>query len=131
MLTARHIFFVTASVILTGAPARAQDVEIGTRLVCNTQQQVERFVALFDGDPQRTANSVNAALRDPKACAFYSMAYIRGQQMTTAKKRDTIFQIVPLVVLGRVTEDGIDTVQPTQLFSAFEVTKTGTAKASL
>jgi len=43
------------------SPARAQEVEVGTGLVCDTREQVERFVALYDGDPQSTANSVNAA----------------------------------------------------------------------
>ncbi len=131
MHTPRGTLFVTAFLMLPGVVARAQDVEIGPRFVCNTQQQVERFVALYEGDAQRTVNSVSAALRDPKACAFFSMAYVRGQHLTTAKKRDTIFQIVPLVVLGRVTGDGIDTVQPTPAFSAFEVIKTGGAKAAL
>src|SRR6516165_341896 len=31
-------------------PLRAQDVQVGTALVCDTRQQVERFVALYDGD---------------------------------------------------------------------------------
>ncbi len=97
MRAPRLILFVTASLCSWGASARAQDVEIGTRLVCNTQQQVERFVALFDGDPQRTANSVNAtSLRDPKACAFYSMSLRPAvNNLTTAKKRDTDFSDCP------------------------------------
>jgi len=131
MFTSQQMVLLIASIILSGVSVSAENLEIDTRVVCNTQKQVERVVALYDGDPQRTVNSVNAALRDPKACAFYNMAYVRGQHLTTAKKRDASFQIVPLVVLGRVTGDGIDTVPPTPVFSAFEVSKTGNAKNAL
>ena len=34
------------------APALAADYEVGTSLVCDTQEQAERFVALFSGDAQ-------------------------------------------------------------------------------
>ena len=32
--------------------AHAMDYEVGTSIICDTQSQVERFVALFSGDTQ-------------------------------------------------------------------------------
>ena len=108
-----------------GSPARAQEVEVGTGLVCDTREQVERFVALYDGDPQSTANSVNAAENNPTACGVTTMAYVRGRQLATARNKDTAFQIVPILVLGVVTEAGVESVTPAQFFSVFEIEEIG------
>ena len=116
-----HALFVLPLLLLLGAPAQAQEVEVGTSLVCDTQEQVERFVALYDGDAQSTANSVNAAERDPTACAVSTMAYVRGRQLATARNKDTTFQIVPILVLGVVTEAGVQSVTPARFFSVFEI----------
>jgi hypothetical protein len=110
---------------LLSAPARAQEVEVGTSLVCDTQEQVERFVALYDGDAQSTAKSVNAEEHSPAACAVTTMAYVRGRQLATARNKDTAFQIVPILVLGVVTEAGVESVTPAQFFSVFEIEEIG------
>src|SRR6266850_4478278 len=110
-----------SSLLLLGVPAQAQEVEVGPSLVCDTQEQAERFVALYDGDAQSTANSVNAAEHDPPACAVSTMAYVRGRQLATARNKDTAFQIVPILVLGIVAEGGVESVTPAPFFSVFEV----------
>jgi hypothetical protein len=107
------------------SPARAQEVEVGARLLCDTREQVERFVALYNGDAQSTANSVNAAEHNPNACAVTTMAYVRGRQLATARNKDTAFQIVPILVLGVVTEGGVESVKPAQFFSVFEIEEIG------
>jgi hypothetical protein len=122
----RLTLLVLPLLLLQWLPARAQEVEVGTRLVCDTQEQVERFVALYDGDAQSTANSVNAAEHDPTACAVSTMAYVRGRQLATARNKDTAFQIVPILVLGIVAEGGVESVTPAPFFSVFEVEEIGT-----
>jgi hypothetical protein len=115
--------------MLQVAPARAQEladqVEVGTSLICSTREQVERFVALYDGDSQSSVNSVNAAEHDPTACAVSTMAYVRGRQLATARNKDTTFQIVPILVLGVVTESGVESVTPAPFFSVFEIEEIG------
>ncbi len=108
-----------------GSPAQAQEVEVGTGLVCDTQEQVERFIALYDGDAQSTVNSVNAAEHNPTACGVTTMAYVRGRQLATARNKDTAFQIVPILVLGVVTETGVESVTPAPFFSVFEIEEIG------
>jgi hypothetical protein len=112
-------------VLLSGLPARAQEVEVGTSLICDTQEQVERFVTLYDGDVQSTANIVNAAEHNPTACAVSTTAYVRGHQLARARNKDTTFQIVPILVLGVVSEDGVESVTPAPFFSVFEVEEIG------
>ena len=107
--------------LLLGVSAQAQEVEVGTSLVCDTQEQVERFVALYDGDAQSAVNSVNAAEHNPTACAVSTMAFVRGRQLATARNKDTTFQIVSILVLGVVTGDGVESVTPAPYFSVFPV----------
>ena len=107
--------------VLLSLPSRAQEVEVGTSLICDTQEQVERFVTLYDGDAQSTVNNVNAAEHDPTACAVSTTAYVRGRQLAIASNKHTTFQIVPILVLGVITEDGVKSVTPAPFFSVFEV----------
>jgi hypothetical protein len=46
--------------LLLSLPARGREleVEVGISLICDTQAQVERFVALYDGDAQSTVDTV-------------------------------------------------------------------------
>ena len=111
--------------LLLGFPAQAQEAEVGTNLVCDTQAQVERFVALYDGDAQRAVDAVNAEVHDPTACAVSTIAFVRGHQLATARSKDAAFQIVPILVLGVVTEAGLETVTPAALFSLFEIEELG------
>jgi len=101
--------------------AQAQEVEITSGLICDTQKQVEQFVALYDGNAQSTAERVNAAEKNPTACVVSGMAYVRGRELATARTKDTTFQIVPILVVGVVTEKGIQAVAPARFFSAIEV----------
>ena len=103
---------------LTGAVFLA---EITNGLICDTQQQVEQFIALYDGNAQGTAEKVNAAEHNPTACVVSGMAYVRGRNLATARTKDTTFQIVPILVVGVVTGSGIQAVAPARFFSAIEV----------
>jgi hypothetical protein len=109
--------------LLLGSPAQAQEVEVevGTRVICDTQEQVERFVALYDGDAEKTVERVNTAEHDPTACGVSTMAYIRGTQLGTARNKDAAFEIAPILVLGIVTGAGVRSVKPARYFSAFEL----------
>ena len=97
-------------------PLRAQDVQVGTALVCDTRQQVERFVALYDGDFDAAVSAVNAEVQDQSACATASMAYLVSPPLV-----DVTVQIVQILVVEVITKDGVAPVEPTKLFSVLEV----------
>ena len=42
--------------LLLCLPAQARQVEVSTGVLCNTEQQMERFVVLFDGDNEKAIN---------------------------------------------------------------------------
>ena len=97
------------------------DVQVGTALVCDTQEQVERFVAVYAGDAATAVSAVNAEEHDPSACGMASVAYVVSPPLATARSKDATFQIVKILVLGAITEDGFQPVKPAPFFSALEV----------
>jgi hypothetical protein len=116
--------------LLAGAPAAAEEptvppgsreAEIGTGLVCDTQEQVERFVSFYDGDIPGAVKKVNDAEGNPTACGVATMAYLRGRTLGTARHKDSVFHIIPILVLGVVTESGVESVTPSAFFSAIEI----------
>ena len=121
----RSLLLVLSLLLAPCFPAHAQDVEVASGPICDTQEQVEQFVALFDGDAQSTAEKVNAAEHNPTACVVSGMAYVRGRSLARARTKDTTFQIVPILVLGVVTANGIQTVAPARYFSAIQVEEIG------
>jgi hypothetical protein len=103
------------------ASAQTPDYEVGPSLVCDTQGQVERFVALFNGDAQATTRLVNAEAKDPSACAIMNVAFMRGAQLGMARHGDNAFEIIRILVVGVETESGLRPVSPAAYFSLFGV----------
>jgi hypothetical protein len=106
---------------MLSSPVRAEEIQVGTALVCDTQRQVERFVALYDGDPEVAASSVNDEAHDATACAVDTLIFMPGPPLATARNKNATFQIVQILVVGRVTPDGIKAVEPVRFFSVQEV----------
>jgi hypothetical protein len=104
-----------------GAPARAADYEVGTSLLCDTMEQTERFVALFNGDAEAAVVAVNTEEQDPTACALMNVAYLRGSQIAMARHGDHAFEIVRILVVGILTETDVKPVRPAAYFSLFGV----------
>jgi hypothetical protein len=103
------------------AAAQTPDYEVGASLVCDTQGQVERFVALFNGDAQAAIRLVNAEEKDPTACAIANVAFLRGAQLGMARHGDNAFEIIRILVIGVETESGFRPVSPAAYFSLFGV----------
>jgi hypothetical protein len=103
------------------APAQASGYEVGASLICDTQGQVERFVALFTGDEQAAIRVVNAEEKNASACAIMNVAYMRGAQIGMARHGDNAFEIIRILVVGIETGNGIRPVRPAAYFSLFGV----------
>ncbi len=103
------------------APAHAADYEVGESLLCDTRAQVERFVALFTGDPQAAIGVVNAEEQNPSACVIRNVVYMRGAQIGMARHGDSAFGIVRILVVGLETGNGVLPLRPSVYFSLFGV----------
>lgn len=111
-------------------PAQAQDVpakpdaqdrvEIDTNLICDTQQQVERFVTLLDengGSAEGAIDAVNAENKTLDACVIATAAYRRTGVTGTIKNREATFDVTRIVVIGVYTVKGLERSLPTEFFT--------------
>jgi len=122
---------LTLLLLLICAPAQARDnqgidernIEFGAVLVCDTQEQVERYVTLYKGDQEAAVRAVNREEKDPTACGVASAAFVRGPQTATARAENLACEIVRILVLGLDSHDGFRPVQPAPYFTAFGVTE--------
>ena len=112
---------ILPSILLMELPAQAVDVQVGTTLVCDTEQQAERFIAFYDGDAETAVEAVNAEVRNPTACALAEIAYLPGPPLVTTRKKIATFQIVHVLVIGIVTPNGVRAIEPAHFFSVLEV----------
>jgi hypothetical protein len=101
--------------------AWAQKIEVGTGIVCDTQKQMERFVALFHEDAEAAVKAVNAEEDDPNACVVGTIAYVRGPDIATARTHNATFQIVRVLVVGIFIEGGFRATVPAAFFSVEKV----------
>jgi hypothetical protein len=67
--------------LLMCVPAHRYEIESGSVITCDTQEQVERFAQLFDGNQQLAINSVNSEEHNPSACAVIDVAYVPGPSL--------------------------------------------------
>ena len=103
------------------SPARAQEYEHRTALLCDTQKEVERYVELFNGKEQSAINTVNEEEQNPTACVLETVAFMRGGELGTARNKEGAFQIVRILVVGVETPSGLRSTRPSAYFSAFKV----------
>src|SRR5688572_13314600 len=109
--------------LLVAVPAQAQEsadqarVGIDTNLFCDTQQQVERFVSLFNGDAVSaeaaiaTVNAENKTVNTENkvndACVIATAAYRRAGPVSTVENGGSSFEVMRIVVVGVYTVNGL------------------------
>ena len=133
-LIARIACLILLAGLPAAQPAAAQDagkqdgtgpdgqdrVEIDTNLICDTQQQAERFVALLDekgGSAEAAMAAVNAENNAMDACVIATAAYRRAGVASTVKNHAATFDVTRIVVLGVYTIKGLERSLPTEFFT--------------
>jgi hypothetical protein len=108
--------------LLVCSPVHAQEVEYGTGLICDTQEQAEHLVAHINGDDVDAAvTAVNADEHDPQACGVATVAFLRGTTLATARNRNATFHVVRILVIGVQTASGFRSIVPAVHVSLFKI----------
>ena len=126
MKAAMRVAMIALSLLLPlSQTAQAQgperDIEVGTNLVCDTESQVKMFVTHYDGDAEAAINQVNQEVANPTACVVATTAYLRGPDLATARTNGSTYRIAKIIILGVVTEDGVEATKPTVYYSLFKI----------
>jgi hypothetical protein len=120
----RALCVAALSLVMSAAmstPTWTHDIEVETGVFCDTQKQMERYVAVFDGDTQRAIDAVNAEEKDPTACVYGTIAYVRGPEIATARNKNETYHIVRVIVVGFMTHSGFRASAPAASFSAEKI----------
>jgi hypothetical protein len=97
-------------------------VEIDTNLICDTPEQVERFVSLLNenkGSAEAAMAGVNQESKSHDACVIATAAYRRAGVTNIVKTGDTTFDVTRIVVIGVYTVNGLERSLPTEFFTLF------------
>src|SRR5262245_52168904 len=117
----RYGLCIAALSLVWSTPSRAQTVEVETGVFCDTQKQMERYVALFTGDERAAMHAVNREEKDPTACVYGTIAFVRGPEISTARSKSGTYHIVKVVVVGFLTEYGLRASAPAASFSVEQI----------
>ena len=98
-------------ILIGGRDASAQTAgqfAIGHGVVCDTQKQIERYLALYKehSRPEIAVQTVNAETENPTACHISWIAFIPGQIIGSVEVSDGVMRVTQIVVLVKKTERG-------------------------
>jgi len=111
------------SVLLCNVVA-AREIEVGTILICDTEQQAERVTTLLQGDEQNMANAVNTINTEEKGlpvCGLDEAEYVRGTDVGTIRSERQTYHIAPILLVGIIRRNAVRPVQQNVYFSAFQI----------
>ena len=98
----------------------AKRLELGVGLICNSEAQVQRFLALqgneqsFDTALQR----VNDEEHDPMACSRAAIAFMRGQEVSAVSVPGGQMKITQITIVAAQTPFGWQQVPGLQQYTA-------------
>jgi hypothetical protein len=96
------------------------DIEVGSGLVCDTLEQVQRYIEVFRGNPVEAAKQVNKEVGQEEACAFGTVAFVRGADVARVRdNEDKAVKIAEIIVVGIGTSGGMMEIEPQRWFTMF------------
>jgi hypothetical protein len=98
-----------------------QQVETGTGIVCDTPEQVARYIKSKEGDG--TLAAINAESKN--ACAILGVAFFVGEKGEQITNSHGTWQITKILIVGVNAQDGIHPIDPVVQWSAFHVDEQG------
>jgi len=81
-------------------------VEVGIGLICNSEQQVQRYLALHDQPPEKAIQLVNTEAADPNACSMAAIAFTRGKQGAAVPAPGGQMKITQIKIIAAQTPFG-------------------------
>jgi hypothetical protein len=102
----------------------ARDIEVGTILICDTEQQAKRVSTLLRGDEQNMAAAISAINAEEKGlpvCGLDEAEYVRGADVATVRAERQTYQIAPILLVGIIRRNGVQSVPQNVYFSAFQI----------
>ena len=117
----RAIWYTVATAgalsIATTVGARAQDIENGVGVICDSPRQVEQVITLRH-DFKDAVAEINALNKMP-VCEILNVAFLVGGIVAEASNDDGTWQIRKVLIVGLYLGRVMNSVQPYEKYSAF------------
>jgi hypothetical protein len=122
----RHLCgIILSGLVLIGAanasPAAAQAPEQTPRfisgLICDTQEQAERFVLILRDNVEKAIGTVNAEAGTPNACMVATYGFVPGQTVSEVERNGAIVNVVEVRVMAVATNGGLQMIEPKVYYS--------------
>jgi hypothetical protein len=83
-------------------------VEVGIGLICNSEQQVQRYLSLHvkNEEPETAIQTVNVEAKDPNACAMAAIAFVRGDEGPTVPAPGGQMKVMRILIVAAQTPAG-------------------------
>jgi hypothetical protein len=101
-------------------PGRDSSTEIGTGIVCDSAQQIERYVALKaeGARPDQAIQLVNAEAKSPHACGLVVVAFIPGAEVGNLSVTGGTLRVIEIIIVAAATHAGWNSVPATTQYTA-------------
>jgi hypothetical protein len=119
ILATAEMFVLVLFAITIGA--RAQNIENGVGVVCDSPQQVEQLIGLRT-DFKSAVEEVNAQ-NNSRVCEILNIAFLVGGIAAEASNDKGTWQIRKILVVGLHLGRNMISVQPYQKYTAFLMSK--------
>ena len=106
-----------ALLVALGIPQPAKAQNAGYGIVCDTPDQVRRYV-LAD-DTTATLTAINA--EKAQSCALMKVTFYTGKTDAKVVTKDGVWQITHILITGIVRQGGIQPIDPTPRWIAIAV----------
>src|SRR5262245_47256609 len=97
-----------------------QKIEVGVGLVCNSEQQVQRYLSLHtrNAEPETAIRLVNTEAQDPNACSLAAIAFVRGKYGPVVPAPGGQMKVVEITIIAAQTPAGWQRVDHLKQFTA-------------
>lgn len=95
-------------------------LEVGVGLICNSEAQVQRFLAL-QGTSQRADTAIkviNDEEHDPGACSLAAIVFRRGQEVSVVPAPGGQMKITQITIVAAQTPHGWQQIPSLQQYTA-------------
>lgn len=120
----RHLCgIILSGLVLLGAatasPAaeQSQEPRFVSGLICDTQQQAERFVLVLRNNIEQALGTVNTEAGTPDACMVATYGFVPGQTVSEVERNGAIVNVIEVRVLAVATKDGLQMIEPKIYYS--------------
>jgi hypothetical protein len=115
LLDQRYLAPITAAIALFATPLSAQEVSRGTKLICDTVEQIDAFVRAQE-DGQNAMALINA---EKPVCGFGQIAYVKGGKVKEVLIKEGTLEVYEILMLGVGFNGMFRPVKPQRQFAVF------------